>query len=197
MSLIGHNGGPPLLIWAFDIASQMGVAEGYAGEKPRLYTVRLASTDDDLDDAFGRAVKWMAERLLVERPDRIIIEAPIPGSKKNGKTSARSVWLTVGLASCITGTAKAKRVPVRRANISSVRKHFIGIGNLPGDVAKPRTVRLCRALGWEPPNHDAADAGACWHWGCAQFDREHVQSIERVRADVFNPASQFALEAAR
>lgn len=173
-----------------DVASTMGVCEGVPGQRPRLYTVRLGSPDDDHAAAFAKSIKWMAQRLLVSRPDWIVIEAPIPAAAMSGGTNANSLAKLWGLAACIEGTARAKNVLVRRVNIQKVRKNFIKHGNLKGPEAKRRTVALCRALGWEPPNHDAADAAACWHLGCTMFAPDLAHRVdplliglnERVRA---------------
>jgi hypothetical protein len=156
-------------IFGLDVASTMGVCEGVPGQTPRLYTVRLAAGEDDHGASFAKAIKWMAQRLLVTHPRAIIIEAPIPAAAMNGATNANTLAVLWGLAACIEGTARAKSIPVRRVNIQRVRKSFIGAGNLKGPEAKRRTVALCRALGWNPPSHDAADAAACWHLGCTMF----------------------------
>jgi hypothetical protein len=167
MSLPGSNNPPPL-IWAFDIATNMGVAEGYAGERPILTTIRLSKPDDDAGDAFARALKYIATKMQGGRPDRAYIEAPIPGMAMQGKTNADAIARLWGLAACIEGALRCKNIMVRRANIQAVRKRFIGHGNLKGPEAKRRTVELCNELGWEPPNHDAADAAAVWHFGVLQ-----------------------------
>jgi hypothetical protein len=39
---------------------------------------------------------------------------------------------------------------------------------LPGAEAKRRAFAMCKTLGWEPPNHDASDAAAVWHFGVLQ-----------------------------
>lgn len=161
-----------------DIASNMGVCEGAPGETPRLYTVRLASGDVDHGAAFAKAIKWMAQRLLVSRPDWIVIEAPIPAAAMNGGTNAATLAMLWGLAACIEGTARAKNVPVRRLAIRQVRKNFIGIGNLKGPEAKRRTVALCKALGWSPQGHDSADAAACWHLGCTMFAPDLAHRVD-------------------
>lgn len=158
----------PFII-ALDVASNCGVAEGYAGETPRLYSERMVKDGDDHDDAYGRCISWMARRLLVDRPDLIVIEAPIPAAAMNGRTNADTIAMLIGMAACMGGTAKAKGIMVRRVNIQRVRKNFLGVGNLKGPEAKRRTMALCKSLGWEPPNHDAADAAACWHLACTDF----------------------------
>jgi len=157
-------------IWGLDIASHTGVAEGVVGERPRLYTMHFVKEHDTHDDACGRAIAWVAERTSIERPDLVYMEAPIPNAAMAGRTNADTMALLFGLAASIGGTLRARGIPVRRVNIQKIRKHFIGVGNLKGPEAKRRTVALCKALGWEPPNHDAADAAAVWHYGVCQHN---------------------------
>lgn len=155
-------------ILALDVASNCGVAEGRPGEVPRIYSVKFARPDDQLEDIFGRAVFWIAERLQVSRPELVVIEAPPPAGAMHGNTNANAVATTLGLWAVLSGCCRCKGIRVRSANIARVRKHFIDQGHLPGQEAKRRVMRMCRALGWEAPNHDAADAAAVWSWAVTQ-----------------------------
>lgn len=164
---------------ALDIASRCGVAEGLPGERPRLFSVDFKkSADDEMEDICSRGVLWIAERLKVDHPALVIVEAPIPAAAMNGNTNANTTALAFGLLGAIAGCIRCKGIPVRRANIQRVRKHFIGRGNLPGDEAKRRVAQQCRALGWDAPNHDAADAAAVWSWACSQFAPAKAQRVE-------------------
>lgn len=159
------------IIMSLDLASNSGVGEGRPGQTPRLYDVALRKDGDDFEDTWGRACGWIADRLYAERDAvaagnlRIIVEAPIM-TGMSGKTNADSLLITKGLWAVITGFARARRVMVRRVAVSTVRKSFLGRGDIPGDAAKREARKVCRALGWEPPSLDAADAGALWWYGC-------------------------------
>jgi hypothetical protein len=179
MSFLGHNNRPPL-IFALDIASNMGICEGVAGERPRLYSERLVKEHDNEDDCFARAIKWVKRRTDLDLPDYVFIEAPIPAVAMQGRTNANAVAMLWGLAACIAGTFRARNIPVRRCNIQAVRKRFIGHGNLKGDEAKRQTVALCRALGWDPPNHDSADAAAVWNYGVLQVAPSKAPLVEPI-----------------
>ena len=61
------------LVLALDIATVTGVCEGRAGEAPRMYTMRFGNPGDEHEDAFERALRWIAERLQVDRPDAIFV----------------------------------------------------------------------------------------------------------------------------
>lgn len=151
-------------IWFLDAASTTGVAEGRPGDKPRLYSMKFSREYDEPEDIFGRAVSWLAGRLQVSQPSEVWIEAPIPGAMMHGRTNAQTTAILFGLWGALSGVAKARRIPCYRASIQTVRKVFIGHGNLPGPEAKRRCLATCALLGWDAPNHDAADAAAGWYW---------------------------------
>jgi len=159
------------IILSLDLASNTGVGEGRPGAVPRLYDAELRRDGDDWEDTWSRAVGWIADRLYVERAAveagdlRIIVEAPIFVGKAGAK-NANSELVTKGLWACITGFARARGVMVHRVHVSTVRAQFLGNGQMPGEAAKREARRVCRALGWNPPSLDAADAGALWWYGC-------------------------------
>ncbi|WP_070998841.1 hypothetical protein [Methylobacterium sp. C1] len=159
------------IILSLDLASNTGVGEGRPGAVPRLYDAELRREGDDWEDTWSRAVGWIADRLYLERQAvedgdfRIIVEAPIFVGKAGAK-NANSELVTKGLWACITGFARARGVMVHRVHVSTVRAQFLGNGQMPGEAAKREARRVCRALGWNPPSLDAADAGALWWYGC-------------------------------
>lgn len=171
--------GSPPLIWAFDAASNTGVAEGYAGQTPRLYSERLVKEGDEIDDSAARAMRFLAQKFTIERPDLVVIEAPL-GFKNDGASNARALLLLAGIAIGLGGCARLHGVRVRRPAVASIRKEFIGHGRLPKDEAKRLVQQTCRALGWAFPNHDAADAAACWYWGCKLLARDLVPAVDPV-----------------
>jgi hypothetical protein len=162
------------LIIALDIASRTGIAEGRPGEKPRLYSEVFRQDGDDYEDTFGRAVAWMARRLVAEG---IVVEAPI-SSGQIGETNHDALIITKGLWAAMCGFARARRVMVRRVAVSTVRKHFLGRGDVPKERAKHEAKRVCQALGWEPPNLDAADAGALFHWAAHQWNPQATPKVD-------------------
>ena len=155
-------------IMGLDIASNCGVCEGYPGETPRIYDVRFAKADDSDGEVYARALKWATSRLITSHIDWCFLEAPVPGIAMQGRTNAATIARLWGLAACIEGVFVAKRVATRRANIAAVRKRFLGTARLDRKEAKRQTVEKCRALGWEVPSDDAADAVAVWHYGVLQ-----------------------------
>lgn len=157
-------------ILALDLsAKNTGIALGRPGEKPRLSSVSFAAPDDPYEVA-AKAMEWVSLRLKLSPPAWMVAEARIPTSW--GGTNANTTLILDGLAMIMGGAAKLKSIPWRTASVSSVRTHFIGVGNLKGEVAKPLVVARCRDLGWEPPNRDAADAAAVWFWQVFQLRPE-------------------------
>lgn len=171
-------------IMALDIASSMGLCVGRPGEKPRFEVIRLAKKDDEPLDVFGRAVGWAAERFMVEKPDRLYIEAPTQSLAMGGKTNARTILILYGLYAAIGGIARRKGIMVREGKVQTIRKHFIGHGNMKGPDAKRKVAEVCRMLGWEPPNHDAADSGALWHWACAQLAPKATPLVDPISLSI-------------
>ena len=71
----------------------------------------------------------------------------------------------------------------RRIAVSSVRSHFIGKGNLPGEKAKPLVFAKCQALGWigkddADQSFDRSDALAIWSYAEVAFAPKHAQPVD-------------------
>ncbi len=144
-------------ILALDVASQMGVAEGRAGEVPRSYTVRLGDSECSMAERAGKATRWIAERLLINRPDWIYIEAPLT---PNASKSADATVVALTLFGAIAGPAECKLRNVRTGNVQTIRKAFLG--HARPSYPKQRAKAMCEALGWSPKTLDEADALALW-----------------------------------
>lgn len=171
------------IVIALDVASKCGVAEGRPGEVPRLYSVEFRRSGEEFEDSFGRAVKWMAQRLAADDAAvragdvRVMIEAPIMGVSTEN-TNSDTLLITKGLWAAVSGFARARGIMVRRVAVSTVRKHFIGSGRVPKAQAKKQVRDVCRALGWEPPNLDAADAAAVWHYAAHLWNPAAVPPVD-------------------
>lgn len=162
---------------ALDIATHTGVAFGVAGKSPRATTYVFGKAGGDHHARFAKAMG--ITRNLIERyePDHVFFEAPIGGEKANA--------FLIGLAACITGTVAECGVPVTRAPVQSVRRHFLGKHlvkkDFPGmtatqarDAIKQRVIGRCTVLGWKPKNSDEADALAIYDYGCATLRAAHT-----------------------
>ncbi|WP_133771621.1 hypothetical protein [Enterovirga rhinocerotis] len=173
-----------------------GIAEGKPGETPQLSAERFRKPTDEYEESFGRAIGWIAERLVTERfiggkfygrgeaieegMIRVVIEAPIM-SFSGETTNADALLITKGLWACIGGFARRRGAMVRRHAVTTVRKAFMGFGrapkHCPKDYEKREARRICQALGWNPPNLDAADAAALWWFACSQWAPAVAQDV--------------------
>lgn len=158
-------------IMALDAASTTGIAEGRAGETPRLYSKRFVERHDEHRNVFGRALGWIAERIDEVIPDVVYIEAPMspgaPGVKTNPDTTLR----LIGLWALFSGECNYRGIICREASVQTVRKGFIGSGRVDGggQEAKRRVFAMCQLLGWNPTDKDSSDAGALWHYAVTRF----------------------------
>ena len=165
-------------IIAIDPATISGICHGYVGSKPRLLTKCFRSKTDE--DLYGAATVFFATFLLDKKPDLVCIEAPIQAAW--GKTNAQTTSITRGLYAIFTGIARAKNIEVRRADIGTWRKYFLGRGNLKGAEAKRQCVRLCQQLGWVAADHNAAEAAGIWCWAGSTLDPSRATRVEPLFA---------------
>ncbi len=163
-------------ILSIDLAGSAGVCDWKVGEKPTFYTIPLGAEDEDGFDAWRRksvrAMRWCASRLKLNDIDDVVIEAPIHGMW--GNTNASTTASTFILLGAILGPIGLKAVTCTAGRVQTVRKHFIGHGNLNKKIAKPRVRQTCEAIGWSVKNYDESDAGALAHWRATQLGLSHL-----------------------
>lgn len=174
------------LIVALDPASTTGICEGRVGDRPTLHTQRFRFGKDQDEDLYGAATGFFARFLKTRSPDLVCIEAPILAAW--GKTNAQTTFITRGLYAIFTGIARAKGIEVLSADIGTWRKYFLGRGNLKGSEAKRQCVQLCSQLGWDAPDHNAAEAAGIWSWAGSRLAPSNAQRIEPLFARVGDAA---------
>ncbi len=160
-----------------DLATFTGICRGKPGELPTLSSIDFGKKDDEPSDIFGRAIIFFA-KMFETKPLRLFVEQPVPEFALQGQTQARSTEIKYGLLAISTGIARASGVRVERTPIQTVRKHFLGQGNLKSAIAKERAFQVCTTLGWNPNNFDESDAGAVWHYGCHKYAPDSVQIVD-------------------
>lgn len=152
-------------IVAFDIASNTGIAQGYAGDAPKLSSVLLG--DNNINDALKaqRAHKFFSkifyELALLEITPSVYIEKPI-GTGAWGKTNFKTNEILTGLYWIAMGCIP-KGVNPQIIAVASVRKSFIGHGR--AQDPKKRVQEVCDVLKWQYKNNDESDAAALWYFG--------------------------------
>lgn len=171
-----------MYILALDVSSsRMGICEGRPGEAPVFGSVSFWREGQAHEDAYGRALEWAAVRFKSLAPERVVVEAPLAGGRKFHH-SPETAYLLGGLVAVIAATAWCRNIQYRQYRVNTVRAHFIGNGNLPGDQAKAAVMRRCHQLGWKPNNDDEGDAGALWDYACAQVTKSVQMDLRLARA---------------
>ncbi|WP_378952179.1 hypothetical protein [Mesorhizobium sp. ANAO-SY3R2] len=174
-----------------DAATKFGWARGRPGDCPESGSGRFASEGASQGAVAWGAMRWIAAQIKEFEPDEIVIEAPLPASIVNGKTSLATQEILMGLPFAVQGMAFGMNMfRVSVARVAKIRAHFIG-SNPKGDVGKEKTWRKCMALGWisatdEDLSNDRTDALAGWHYACTVISPKHAQPID----DLFVKAEQ-------
>lgn len=167
-----------------DVATRTGFAYGPAGRAPESGAFRCAKTGASHGAIFSGALKWLVGFHEEHPIDVLGIEAGAAGSNVEGKTTLKTAEVTHGLSGCFIGMAYNLGIyDIRRVAVSSVRSHFIKAGNLKGEIAKPRVLEKCRALGWvrrddEDQSFDRSDALAGWSYMEWQVAAKHSQPVD-------------------
>lgn len=162
-------------VLALDIATQTGIAIGDVGGAPKCYSVDLGKKDSH-DVRFSRLLRMVDRLIREEKPDYIAVEAPIGGPQASA--------FLIGLVAIVRAVSAARGVPCEDLHIGSVRKHFLGkVPTTRGMAAKDKRaavaaikgliVARCRSLGWNVPDHDSADAAACFDFACSSLSPAH------------------------
>lgn len=160
-----------MIILALDLATTTGVAVGSPGNRPICFTENLGNAGEHHGARFAQAFR-MTKRLIQQyKPDLIAIEAPI--GTAGGGTKNRPLVL-MGIRACVMGVSHMMHVPTEQHEVGTIRKHFLGVGNLKRDDAKRATIGRCRSLGWTVMNDNEADAAALWDYACARLSRSHA-----------------------
>lgn len=156
-------------ILAIDQNTKSGIAEGLPGATPRLETINFRRDETDTpEDLYERALFYFADRFRADPPGLVAIERVVPPSAAQGFTNHNTTLITLGIYAIVIGVVRCKSIPLRTVAVSTWRKAFLGSGKLTGDVAKREAVRLCGRLGWDAPDHNAAESAGIWHWACSQ-----------------------------
>lgn len=167
------------VILALDVATNTGVAQGVAGQTPILQSLDWRrNASEDVPALCGRAARWMADRTRDNRPDLVVIEMPIAPAAMQGRTTNDTTMTLLALYGVFCGIVMAKQIPLIPVAISTWRKYALGHGNLKTKEAKAAAVELCRKLRWTAHDHNAAEAGCIWLWGCSQVAPRNVQRAE-------------------
>jgi Holliday junction resolvasome RuvABC endonuclease subunit len=165
-------------ILALDLATTVGFCAGMPGQKLIYGTVRLPSQKGE-GAVFNRFREWLLDQITVHDPRLIVYEAPIlTGARTTPQTALR----LMGLVSHTVEIAYAREVRIEPANNLTVKKFMTGSGR----AEKPDMVAAARDRGFNPNDHNCADAIAIFLWSEAR----HAPKVQRAAGPLFsNPGT--------
>lgn len=152
--------------WAYGhpavLRSRTAIEVAIEGERvtPLSGTQRMGVAADSMGAVFDRFSNWLADTVTTFGPTALVFEAPPPRMDKAGINAGR---LLIGLASVTEMIGERRGLRVYEVASNTVRKHFCGDGR----AQKDDVVAECRRRGWEPVDHNAADALALLDYAVA------------------------------
>jgi hypothetical protein len=149
-------------ILSLDLALRAGWAMGRVLDRtPTFGSVRLAAPGASMGAIFANCRKWLS---TFDGVDIAVFESPMQPSFMSGHTNATTIRILMGIAAIAEEHFFSRGVDVREAQVREVRRHFLGSNKHKRVAAKALTISACRRLGWNPPDDNAADALALWHF---------------------------------
>lgn len=172
-----------MLILALDLATNAGFALGDEGGTPRSWSRRLKTPEDEPERAFKKLGVELRDIFAIGKPDLVIVEAPMSmgGMVRKDEANERgfkftsnpqTIYILTGLVGVVFGICGPYGIMARKANVQTVRKHFLGISR-PKDP-KLAVLAQCHRLGWLEKtckDDNRADALALWQYAGAHYAR--------------------------
>lgn len=156
-------------VLALDVATVTGWAVGEIGGKPLSGALRFAEKGASHYRVCFKAQVWLHQQIKLHRPDVVYMEGAINSASLGGKSNPSTFILLNGLQTVLGVTVEAcLPVSAKTIAVSTVRKRFLGRGNLRSEDAKPMVKARCIELGWvdEDATFDRCDALAVWAAAC-------------------------------
>lgn len=160
------------LLWAFDVGNQCGFACGEIDDRsPQSGSWVLRRASEHRAVGTYNLIKMLNDLWSEEKPLMVVKEAPIEvsGMMRLGN-GAHGILTTHILHGHIETMCQAYGVPFENVPAATVRKHFVGFGNLKRDDAKRMALERCHLVGHLPRDCrdlDRAEACAVWDYGAA------------------------------
>ena len=155
-------------IIAIDSSSHVGCAIGAIGSAPKLTSIAMSDgAGDRHEDIYGRAARWITNKISACHPVVMAIETP---PYMVGKSNHNTTQVLIGVYAIMTGIARASNITVWQVSVSTWRKHTLGTSKFGGRAeAKRAMMKLCQQLGWSAPDDNAADSAGIWIWAAAKY----------------------------
>ena len=160
----------PLLIAAFDIATQTGCADGFANGKPRCWHWNLK--DAGSRPAKLAQLRYYCDRYFAEtKVDALFYEKGLGlGAAMEIGMSDDTMALLRGAIGVVESCAAHAKIPrIEAVGVQEARRHLLGSGRIPRGQGKVLVRERCRVLGWDVANDDESDAACIWALGCGQM----------------------------
>ena len=156
-------------VLALDLASHTGWAYGVSGVRPLSGVWHLPSITSG--GATGAAlIDRLTDVIQGMRPALIVCEAPLPPQAQTAMSTAR---LQFGLAFAVELVGHWFDVTVREEKADVVRMAMLGRSRFPKGTTKDAVMAWCREQGWQPPEHNAADACLLWAHACTLIAKKN------------------------
>ena len=151
------------MILALDLSMHTGWAAGAPGSAPSCGVMELPNPDN-LPRQAAAFADGFAALCKVVQPSRVIAEIDINLHKQNPVAVAEQ---QVGMAYLLGLLCYRREIPLMRAKASDARSAVMAQTRWAkkGEV-KSAVVEWCRFMGWEPRDHNAADACVLWKFAC-------------------------------
>lgn len=171
-----------------DLASRVGFAVGgpLCGVVAHG-SVQLPKTGEDVGKFLAHFRQWLGQAIERYGPTEIMFEMPIL-PETTALATARKLYSLCGITELV---ALDYRIPIREANLSNIRMHFIGCARAPKEIRikeirrrwlKDRTVAECRSRGFKVADDDEADALAVLSFAISLVDKGYDMRAAAARA---------------
>jgi hypothetical protein len=179
-----------MTILALDIGLNLGWAAGLPGIPFVSGTMVFSPTGGDIARLYYAVRSSLTRKIEEYGIERVIAEAPIHVPTNN----LPSLETTFGLHATASLLCKDRGIRYRREDMGDVRREVLGVRQKPRGIKsdtelpwiKQKAFDYCVARGWEPKDHNAADALINLEFECRRLDSAYAAAH----------AGKFFLEAA-
>jgi hypothetical protein len=162
-------------ILALDLASTSGWALGTLDDKwPRSGSIQWAKDGASMARIFSECRVQLRDFLSMHPEIKVVVfESPLLPMFKNKNTNFQTTRILIGLCAVVEELLYSiGSYDIREARVADVRNYFLGSNKHRREIAKAKTVQMCKSLGWEPCDDNAADALALWDYQRSLFVKE-------------------------
>jgi Holliday junction resolvasome RuvABC endonuclease subunit len=127
---------------------------------------------------FARFRQWLLDQLTIHDPRLMVYEAPLI---TGARTHFQTVFRLMGLCSHVEEIGHIREIRTERANNQTVKRFLTGSGR----AEKIDMLESCRQRGYDPPDHNAADAIGIFLYA----EAKHAPQVTRAAGVLFAASS--------